>query len=94
MSKVFIICKNKCKYCDLAIQLLDQKGIGYLKKVFGVDYSQSDIDDIKDETGAKTYPIIFIDSKYIGGYSELCGYDLKPAPAGSDGEKFEISDDF
>ena len=94
MSKIVVIGKKKCKYCVMAVQHLNDHGFKFLKKTLGVDIDQSEIDDIKEATGAKTYPIIFVDSKYIGGYTELCTLELKHPPAGSDGDKFEITDDF
>ncbi|MFN7904921.1 MAG: glutaredoxin domain-containing protein [Pseudobdellovibrionaceae bacterium] len=69
MSDVKIITKIPCPYCDRAINLLQAKGIAYEK----VDLTNQpeELIRLKNETGWKTVPMIFIKGKMIGGYTDL-----------------------
>ncbi|KYG62854.1 glutaredoxin [Bdellovibrio bacteriovorus] len=73
MAKVVIYKKDPCPYCDRAINFLNGKGIDY--DVVDLTGKQEEIDRIKNETGWRTVPIILIDGKLVGGYTDLKALD-------------------
>lgn len=73
MAKVLIYKKNPCPYCDRAINFLTDKGIEF--DVVDLTDKPEEIDRIKNETGWRTVPIIMIDGKLIGGYTDLKALD-------------------
>ena len=62
-----IIAKDGCKYCDLARVFLSKKKIDYTV----LENTEVDIDDVKKWTNHKTFPFIFWNHEFIGGYDEL-----------------------
>lgn len=70
--KINIVGKNNCVWCTNATNLLDAKGL---------DYTYRTMEDMGHDffiewmglhsPSAKTFPIILVDEKYIGGYTEL-----------------------
>ena len=62
-----IVSKDGCKYCDLARVFLSQKKVNYTV----LEQSDVDIDDVKKWTNHKTFPFIFWNREFIGGYDEL-----------------------
>jgi len=60
-----------CKFCDLAKNLLNSKGLSYETVQLGEDMSKEYFKMINP--GIEKVPAIFIDEKYIGGYTELKG---------------------
>ncbi len=73
MAKVLMYKKNPCPYCDRAIAFMDNKGIDY--DVVDLTDKPEEIDRIKNETGWRTVPIILINGKLIGGYTDLKALD-------------------
>lgn len=73
MAKVVMIKKNPCPYCDRAKTLLDNKGIKY--EVIDLTNNLDELDQWKQKTGWKTVPIILINDKLIGGYTDLRALD-------------------
>lgn len=73
MAKVVVYTKDPCPYCVRAINLLDAKEVAYEE----IDLTGDDagIQRIKQETGWMTVPIILIDGKLVGGYSDLKALD-------------------
>jgi len=73
LAKVIIYTKSWCGYCKRAKNLLDKKNVAYEE----VDVSKVEAVEnyIKNQTGWKTVPQIFINDKFIGGCDEL--YDLE-----------------
>jgi glutaredoxin 3 len=69
MAKVIVYKKDPCPYCDRAINLLSTKGIAH--DIIDLTGKDSEIQKIKDETGWRTVPIIMINGKLIGGYTDL-----------------------
>lgn len=59
-----------CAYCRRAKSLLDSKGIAYQEHIIGEDVA---VEEVSEKVGKQvsTVPQIFLDGKYIGGYSEL-----------------------
>jgi glutaredoxin 3 len=69
MAKVLMYKKNPCPYCDRAINFLEGRGIAY--DVVDLTDKMDELDRIKNETGWRTVPIILINGKLIGGYTDL-----------------------
>lgn len=70
--KIEIFGKENCQYCTSAKALLDTKGIRYDYHDFFqlTAEQQSHIQTERAPTG-RTFPFIFIDDIYIGGFSNL-----------------------
>ncbi len=69
MAKVKIITKVPCPYCDRAINFFQSKGIAFEK--IDLTNQPEEIIRLKNETGWKTVPMIFINDQMIGGYTDL-----------------------
>lgn len=69
MAKVVMYKKNPCPFCDRAENFFQAKEIQY--EVIDLTNQPEEIDRIKHETGWRTVPIILIDGKLIGGYSDM-----------------------
>ena len=69
MAKVLIYKKDPCPYCDRAIQFLNNREIPF--DMIDLTDKPEEIDRIKAETGWRTVPIILINGKLIGGYTDL-----------------------
>lgn len=75
MAKVTIYSADWCPYCVRAKRLLDGKGITY--EEINVDREPGKREELSRQTGHKTIPMIFINERFIGGYSELSAMDEK-----------------
>ena len=73
MAQVTIYKKDPCPYCDRAINFLNARGIAY--NMIDLTGKQDEIDRIKAETGWRTVPIILINGKLVGGYTDLKALD-------------------
>lgn len=67
-ERCFIFYKQSCAYCHKAMIELDSIRITY--ESFEVSSEQAKNMLVK-ETGHNTFPQIFINKKFIGGYNEL-----------------------
>ena len=69
MIEALVYSKKPCPYCEQAKSLLTRKEIPYRE----LDITRPDVlDQIRELVpGVKTVPQIFIDGKYIGGYTDL-----------------------
>ncbi len=65
--------KDYCPYCDRARSFFENRGIEFTE----IDLSgkEDEIQRIKQETGWRTVPIIMINDKLIGGYTDLKSLD-------------------
>jgi glutaredoxin 3 len=72
-AKVTIYMKTPCPYCVNAKRMLDEKGVKY--DVIDLTDKPGELQKIKDETGWRTVPIIMINDKLIGGYSDMRALD-------------------
>ncbi|MFO1518526.1 MAG: glutaredoxin [bacterium] len=68
-----------CPYCDAAKRLLKERKFEF-EEIDVSDPSQKTA--LKERTGWRTVPQIFIDGKMIGGYQELAEMDRKGILAG------------
>lgn len=73
MAKITLYKKNPCPYCDRAIHLLNEKNAKY--EIIDLTDKPEEMMKIKNETGWRTVPIIMIDGKLIGGYTDLKALD-------------------
>jgi len=64
--------KENCIFCDMAKDLLEHNNISYEERKIGHGYSKDDLLAVLPD--AKTVPQIFIDDKYIGGFTELSAH--------------------
>jgi glutaredoxin 3 len=58
-----------CTYCEQAKQLLASKGIEYEERNLAEGWSVQQLHEAVP--GARTVPQIFVDDKYVGGYTQL-----------------------
>lgn len=74
-NKIVIFSKPGCKFCKLAASLLEEEGLSYYYCELGEYMDDDDFDDfyqqLVNSTGAKKFPIIYVDGSYIGEYKEL-----------------------
>ena len=62
--------KNNCILCTKTKNLLDRKGINYEERnVEGPDWTPEQF--FEAVPNARTFPQIYIDGKYIGGYDMM-----------------------
>lgn len=69
MAKVVVYTKDPCPYCSRALQFLENKGVAF--EEIDLTGNFDEMNRIKTETGWMTFPIIMIDGKVIGGYSDM-----------------------
>ena len=58
-----------CTYCEQAKKLLESKGITYEERNLAEGWSVQQLHEVVP--GARTVPQIFLDDKYVGGYTQL-----------------------
>lgn len=68
-AKVIIYTKDPCPFCVRAINFMTNEGIQF-EEIDLTDHPEK-IQQIKDETGWKTVPIIMINNQLIGGYTDI-----------------------
>lgn len=73
MAKVVVYSKDPCPYCVRAKSFLSDKGVAF--EEIDLTDKPEEIDRIKQETGWRTVPIIMINDKLIGGYTDLKALD-------------------
>lgn len=61
--------KIPCPYCERAKTFLDNKGWKY--EVVDLTDKPSELEALKNKTGWKTVPMIFINDNLVGGYTDL-----------------------
>jgi glutaredoxin len=69
---VIMYSKDNCAFCDKAKNLLKMKAIEFIEYKLGKDFDRDTL--LEQFPEARTFPVITLDKKYIGGYNEL--YDL------------------
>lgn len=62
-----------CPFCQRALALLDSKGIEYEKII--LDGKDDELNELRQKTGHRTVPQIFINDKFIGGSDDLAALD-------------------
>ena len=74
-STIQVYTTGYCPYCIRAKELLKRKGIPF--EEINLDGKLDELNALKDRTGHRTVPQIFIDGKLIGGFTELAGMDSR-----------------
>jgi glutaredoxin 3 len=69
MKNVVVYSMNNCGYCEAAKSLLNSKSIPF--EEINISSNPEARADLVAKTGHRTMPQIFIDDKFIGGYTEL-----------------------
>ena len=72
MTKAIVWSNIGCHFCEMAKDLLKQKGIEYEERNLAKDWKVQDL--LEAVPNARTVPQIFIDDKYIGSYDKLVEY--------------------
>jgi glutaredoxin 3 len=73
MAKVVMYSKDPCPYCVNAKRFFQERGIQY--EEIDLTDKPEEMQKIKNETGWRTVPIIMINGKLIGGYSDMKALD-------------------
>lgn len=73
MKEVTIYTWTVCPYCDRAKTLLKNKGLGY--KEINLDGKDDELKALRERTGMRTVPQIFIGDELVGGYTDLAELD-------------------
>ena len=60
---------NSCPYCIKAKAFFERNNLKY--EEFDLTNNFTEINRLKDETGHRTVPLIFIDNNFIGGYIDM-----------------------
>lgn len=61
--------KDNCEYCDQAKAVCEMVKAPFVYKRLDHDYSSEELIALAPKL--KTYPAVFIDDDYIGGFTEL-----------------------
>jgi glutaredoxin 3 len=69
MQEIDLYSKDYCSYCHRAKELLNIKGVAY--NVIDVTYDSNLEAEMRQRSGQRTVPQIFIGNRHIGGCSEL-----------------------
>ena len=69
MSKAIVWSKEGCSFCERAITLLAGKGIEYELRTIGQGWTREQL--LESVPKATTVPQIFLEGKFIGGFTEL-----------------------
>ncbi len=72
--KIQVYTTSYCPYCDMAKRLLKSKNLSF--EEISVD-DPSAKEALKQKTGWRTVPQIFINDQLIGGYTELAQMNQK-----------------
>ena len=73
MAKVTVYTTTFCPYCQSAKRLLTQKGVAFTE--VNLTDKPDELQALKQRTGLRTVPQIFINDELIGGYTELAALE-------------------
>ena len=74
MSTAVVWSKNNCIYCTKAKDYLNKKGIQVEERNVEAG-GQWTMRELQDKVpGARAFPQIFIDGKYVGSYDKMMAY--------------------
>jgi glutaredoxin 3 len=68
-TKIVLYTKNGCSYCTMAKDLLDKSDAKY--DIIDISNNKDLHLKLANQTNQTTVPYVFIDDKFIGGYTEL-----------------------
>jgi len=72
LKKNKIYCSDSCPFCQLAYQLLENRGIPFTKHHV---ISSNDWNEVMELTGRNTVPQVFINGVHLGGFDDLSAAD-------------------
>jgi len=76
MKEVVIYSRPYCGYCDLAKNLLEQKGVAFSE--IDVHHDQSRMSEMIDRSGGQmTLPQIFVGDRHVGGFTDLASLERR-----------------
>jgi glutaredoxin 3 len=67
-------CTSSCPYCIAAEQLLVAKGVTAIDKI-RVDLEPARRSEMRERSGRRTVPQIYIDDHHVGGFDDLSALD-------------------
>lgn len=73
--RVVMYSKPTCGYCTGAKRLLRDLGIAFIDHDVSRDHALRE--QIADQTGWRTVPMIFLDGRFVGGFNELSALHRK-----------------
>jgi glutaredoxin 3 len=73
MADVKVYTTNFCPYCVAAKRLLKQKGVEF--EELNLSDDPAELAALKNRTGMRTVPQIFIKDRLIGGFDDLSQLD-------------------
>lgn len=73
LSQVIVYTKVPCPFCERAKTFLTEKGVKF--ETIDLTDNPDKLNQIKNETGWRTVPIIMINGKLIGGYTDMKALD-------------------
>lgn len=73
MKKVVVYTTQFCPFCVRAKQLLSGKGVPF--EEVNLEGKFDELQELKQRTGLRTVPQIFIADKLIGGFTELAALE-------------------
>ncbi len=68
-SKIKIYSTRSCPYCVKAKSYFTERELKY--EEIDLTDKPAEIEELKNSTGHRTVPQIFVDDKFIGGYSDM-----------------------
>ena len=71
-KRIVIYTKPDCSHCVDAKSVLKNNNIPFEEKTLNLDFTREYL--LEEYPSAKTFPVIVINEKYIGGYTELVNY--------------------
>lgn len=67
--KIEYYSKLNCIWCDKLKSFLDINGLQYNRYVLDVDFTREEI--LSKAPSATTFPVVFVNDKFIGGYTQF-----------------------
>ncbi len=68
-AKVKLYVTHHCPYCISAKKILESKRLPY--ELFDLTHKPEELAELKMKAHWKTVPQIFVDSRFVGGYTDL-----------------------
>lgn len=65
--------KNFCAFCMRAKQLAQARGIEVVEH--NVEEDRAKLEEMRERTQGRTFPQIFLDGEYVGGFDQLMALD-------------------
>lgn len=74
MPRIAMYCTEFCPYCVAAERLLRSRGVNEIEKI-RVDLNPVRRTEMKERTGRRTVPQIYVDDFHVGGFDDLTALD-------------------